>query len=60
MPEITSTYAPEVSQNVIDKKRARVAVEAAEQAAAEKAAAEAKKRTWVTNLGCPSYLKLAT
>jgi hypothetical protein len=48
MPDITSTNAPEVPQNVLDKgkqsqeKRARLA---AERAAAEKAAAEAKKCT---------------
>jgi hypothetical protein len=61
MPDITSTDAPEVPQNVIDKgkqsqeKRARLA---AEKAAAEKAAAEAKKCTWATNLSCSSYRKL--
>lgn len=61
MPEITSTDAPEVPQNVIDKKRAGLAAqEAAEKAAAEKAIAEAKKCTWATNSGCSSYLKLTT
>lgn len=64
MPDITSTGAPEVPQNVIDKgkqsqeKRARLAAEkaAAEKAAAEKAAAEAKKCTWATNLTCSSII----
>ena len=65
MPEITSTDAPEVPQNVIDKKRARLAAEeaaknSAEKAAAEKAAPEATKCTWATNLSCSSYLKLTT
>jgi membrane protein involved in colicin uptake len=68
MPDITSTGAPEVPQNVIDKgkqsqeKRARLAAEkaAAEKAAAEKAAAEANKCTWATNLTCSSYRKLTT
>jgi membrane protein involved in colicin uptake len=68
MPDITSTGAPEVPQNVIDKgkqsqeKRARMAAEkaAAEKAAAEKAAAEANKCTWATNLTCSSYRKLTT
>jgi hypothetical protein len=59
MPEITSTDAPEVPQNVIDKKGAGLAAEEA----AEKAIAEAKKCTWATNSSCSSscsYLKLTT
>ncbi|KAG4434268.1 hypothetical protein IFR05_010258 [Cadophora sp. M221] len=54
MPDITSTGAPEVPQEVIDKgkqsqeKRARMQAEEAEKekAAAKKAAAEAKKWTF--------------